>query len=334
MQTLKEFLGKIPKWLYVQFDGGSDAVEYISWLTAAIFSVLAVFTIFLAHQYQSNTSESFKIIWKIKEAARKKRKNDFAQLLEDFTYLSSIPNIVVKSIQTCQIVIYSLVSIWILSGISILVNKSFNKQGEFQYILFLLILSITFIFIFFSIRLLHIIKQITNEGNNELSIKNTNQLKNINKLYKLKYPIINIIEFDEITWNLNLINDEPYLDSYIKRDFGFNSCHVLLSISCNKSTIFLGINLIDDNLEQDLNLKQSTKRKINRFFSENSMPTYKSYICYILNEKVISYTTEINLSGEGDYSFKIKDKTSWEPPKQIETQLLKDNFIEIINIVH
>ncbi|MGR5973188.1 hypothetical protein ACT7CX_18535 [Bacillus cereus] len=74
MQTLKEFLGKIPKWLYVQFDGGSDAVEYISWLTAAIFSVLAVFTIFLAHQYQSNTSESFKIIWKIKEAARKKGK--------------------------------------------------------------------------------------------------------------------------------------------------------------------------------------------------------------------------------------------------------------------
>ncbi|AIY78384.1 TPA: hypothetical protein ACLQU7_001505 [Bacillus tropicus] len=333
MPNINEIFTKILNWLSTQFNGGSEAVEYISWLTAAIFSVLAVFTIFLAHQYQSNTSELFKIIWKIKEAAKKKEKNNFGQLLEDFNYLSGIPNVVVKSIQTCQIVIYSLVAIWIFSGISILVNKSFNKQGEFQYILFLLILSITIIFVFFSIRLLHIIKQITNEGNNELKIKDNKQLKDLNLLHELNYPVVEIIKFDNISWNLNIINDDPHLEAYVSRDYGFNNCHTLISIHCNKSTIYLGFNLNNEKLDHDLDLEPQIKKRLNKFFTENNISTCRIHICYILNTHLFSYAAKVDLPAEESYSFQITDETSWNPPSTIKKRLLQEGTIAELNIV-
>ncbi|MDZ4567231.1 hypothetical protein [Bacillus cereus] len=333
MQIIKAKLIQIIDWLTTQFNGASDAVEYISWLTAAIFSVLAVFTIFLAHQYQSNTSELFKIIWRIREAAKKEDQHSFKQLFEDYSYLSNIPNVVTKSIKICQTVIYSLVAIWSLSGLSILVDKSFNKEGQFQYILCLFILSITAVFIFFSIQLLNIIQQITNEGNNDLKIKNINELKNLNILHQLRYPMKEIIKFDNITWEFNVLHEDPYFSTFINREYGFNNCHVLINISRRNSYIFLGTILDNDEVEQEFVLTTSAQKKINKFFVENNIEACEVYISYLIDSSIFSYKAKVDTDDETNHFFTLTENSIWSPPPQIKDELIQNNTVELINIM-
>jgi hypothetical protein len=141
-------VNKVFSWIITQLHEAASAVEYVSWITAGIFAVLAVFTIFLAHQFQTNTSESVKIAWKIRQSIKEKQSDGLKELFQDFRYFSNIPKVITSSLGISKFIIYFLAYVWGFSGLAKIVEEIKEKENStFPFFALLLIGGSTILFI-------------------------------------------------------------------------------------------------------------------------------------------------------------------------------------------
>lgn len=322
-------------WIVLQLQDASDAVEYVSWITAGIFAVLAVFTIFLAHQFQTNTTESVKIAWKIRQSIKDKQTEGLSELFQDFRYFSNIPEVITSSLKVSKFIIYFLAAIWGVSGLSKIVGEINDvTNSSIPFLGILLIAVSTILFIVFSIKLVKTIKKITKEDNNEIAFKNIEEIKSYPLLDVNGFNIENAIILDDFNWNLNILNDEPFLDTKIVRNFGFSHFAVMINIYHPSINVLLGttITVIDEIIEMDF--REQTKSSLNRFFTEENLSICRYQLCFYISNKSYSYSLNPVIDSNpfpSNIQLKLGEKIYWEPPIIQKNKLLSGEKVEVID---
>lgn len=318
-------------WLCNQLQNASSAVEYVSWLTASIFSVLAVFTIFLSHQFQSHTSEMIKVTWKLKEAVTKKNSADFNQLLNDFSYFSNSPEVIKKSINTSRVVLYTLIPIWIVSCLAISLDIGAKYKGSFPIISIILIVITTSLFIFFSVELLGILKSLTNEGNKEIPIKSIEQLKDLNKISGIGFEVQNILSLEQPRFEILINEDEPFAKVRITRKYGFYNFYLLLTIEFGRNTVNIGT--IIDTIGTEVNLKilAEEQESLNKFYESLNVCIARNFFTIIIGNNRYTFKSNYN-EDENDslprkIEYTIGESVEWPPSNSIIKKLMENKFI-------
>ncbi|WHY93137.1 hypothetical protein QNK12_06520 [Neobacillus cucumis] len=318
-----------------QLEESSDAVEYVSWITAGIFAVLAVFTIFLAHQFQTNTTESVKITWKIRQCIKDKQSDGLKELFQDFRYFSNIPEVISSSLGISKFIIYFLAAIWGVSGLSKIVGEiKDTNNSTFPFLALLLIAVSTILFIGFSHKLVKTISTITNEDNNELTFKNIEEIKSYKSLDENGYPIENVILLDNLKLKFDILNDEPYLETVIERNYGFSHFAFMLNITHPNFNILLGTNVITIDETLQLEFNDQTKSILNRIFTEENLAICTYQFCFYIGNQAYSFRLNPllgNNSAPGCLQLNLGVKTNWEPPILQKKQLLRGDKVEVID---
>lgn len=330
-----DFIKNVFFWIVTQLQEASDAVEYVSWITAGIFAVLAVFSIFLAHQFQTNTTESIKIIWKIRQSIKDKQTDGLKELFQDFRYFSNIPEVITASLGISKFIIYCLAVIWGVSGLSKIAGEINDPNNSTVPWLGLLLIAVsTVLFIGFSHKLVKTISTITNEDNNALTFKNIEEIKSYKVLNKNKYPIENVIFLDNLLWKFDILNDEPFLDTEIERNFGFSDFAIMVNITHPSFNVLLGTTITTINEKIEIEFTDQTKSTLNKIFSEENLSICTYFICFYICDKAYAYELISEIKGDPipkSIRLKLGTKTNWEPPIIQKSKLLNGEKVELID---
>jgi hypothetical protein len=334
-------LSEVFTWICKQFQDASSVIEYVSWLTASIFSVLAVFTIFLAHQFQSHTSELIKVTWRLRESSKSLKNEEsheeFSQLLHDFEYFSKSPAVLQQAIIISKVVLRILIPIWFVSALSISSEVGMESQSSFPLVSVLMIVAITGLFIYFSFMLLDILDRLTKEGNDDVAIKTLQDFKDVANLKESGFNMENIFKLEQLRFEILLNDEEPLASTRVVRKHGFYNFYILLSIDCNRKLINIGSRVNDINNEIRLYISGTEQEKINQFFEDNNIGTAKAYITLFTEERSLSFKADSNFSNEdGDFplevQFSIGERIDYTPPRNIVSELKKENRITSIGL--
>lgn len=330
---------EILDWICKQFQDASSVIEYISWLTASIFSVLAVFTIFLAHQFQIHTSELIKVLWKLKEVTKEfdkeNSKGDFAQLLNDFKYFSKSPEVIEQSIITSRVVLNILIPIWILSGLSLSSKVGIESQTDYPVLSVILIVTITGLFIYFSLKLLDILDRLTKEGNDDIPIKTIEQLKDIKKLKDSGFQINNILQLEQLRLEIFINDEEPFASIRSLRNYGFYNFYILLTIECNRRVINIGFFIREENKQVKLEVQEKEQEELNKFFEEKNISNAQSYFTIITDGVYYTFRAELQKPTEdGELPLEVEyilgEKVNWSASRNILKRI--EEFKQVISV--
>ncbi|TFD94316.1 hypothetical protein [Jeotgalibacillus sp. R-1-5s-1] len=271
---MKESLKEIFVILRDQLILANETVEYTSWLTASIFSVLGVFTIFLSHQYQNHTSELKKLIWKMRNNIKKNDPIEFEQNVVDFEYFSKTPKVLKKAVQTSFIVLWVLIPIWTISGFSTLFFI-LEKEGPIHYFSLILTIVVTSLFIFFSMRLAIILSSLsdTEEGIEILTVK---ELFNAKNLVAKNFDLPKLLILNNTTWSFLISGDAPYAKVKIESAYGIYNCSILLVIKSIGHEVYISVPIsppTNETLTSELQINLEEQKRINlqRFFNESEI---------------------------------------------------------------
>lgn len=323
-------------WICTQFQNASTVVEYVSWITASIFAVLAVFTIFLAHQYETNTSQLFKISWEFKNAIKVEDKEKFKDLVQQFLYFSKNPTIVIETINSIKKVIYFLVCIWLLSCLSMISIYIVDSIGNFQIISYILIISSTFLFTYFSIKMLEIIDNLINKQNsNYFQINDAKEIMDLSHLDSKGFDVETIIRLINPKWTIQILSSDPHIRVYYSDEIGFSNYHVLLTFFGKDKKIILG-SYIDSNKNMKELEITSEKPKLNIFFNEEKYKICDISMAIFVNNKTFTYKLKNIQSKESDYpkkvEFGIEGIEEWTPPQVEKDILIESGRVEKVRI--
>lgn len=325
---------KVFSWIITQLDEAASAVEYVSWITAGIFAVLAVFTIFLAHQFQTNTSESVKIAWKIRQSIKEKQPDGLKELFQDFRYFSNIPKVITSSLDISKFIIYFLAYVWGFSSLAKIVEEIKDKENStFPYFAILLIGGSTILFVIFAKKLVQTIMQITTKDNEELVFKNIEEIKSLSKLDESGFLINNAISLDDLSWNFKVLDDDPYLEITVKRKFGLLDFAVMLNVTHPNFNIFLGTKITTTDEILELSFSEQTSSALNRIFTEENITICTYQLCLFINNKTYSFLLNplIDTSAPKIIRLKLGTQTNWDPPIIQKNQLLRGEKVEVID---
>ena len=306
----------------------NETVEYTSWLTASIFSVLSVFTIFLSHQYQNHTAELKKIVWKMRNNIKKKDSNEFEQNVVDFEYLSKTPKVLMKAVRTSIIVLYALVPVWFVSGLSTLLFI-LNQEGATHYLSLLLTVIVTSLFIFFSIRLASILNQLSDTEEDD-KISTIKDLFNVKHLVEKNFNIQKLLEMNNTKWNFLLSGSEPYTKVKIDSEYGIYNFSLLLHVETttgNEMYISTPINLQANGTfpeELQLDLTEQHRRDIQRFFYLDTFEHMTVTQVVFLEGTYYYFKGKIIKNGDLVIVNKIEPRNKIDLPTEIK-QGLEDN---------
>ncbi|MGG0237188.1 hypothetical protein [Bacillus rhizoplanae] len=265
-ESLKEVLVNIKNQLIL----ANETVEYTSWLTASIFSVLGVFTIFLSHQYQNHTSELKKLIWKMRNNVKREDPSEFEQNVVDFEYFSKTPKVLMKAVRTSIIVLWTLIPIWFISGLSTFFTI-LNKKGTTHYLSLFLTIIVTGLFIYFSIRLAFILNNLSDTEEEGTKILTTTELFDVKHLVEKNFDVPKLLEMNNTTWHFLLSGSEPYSKVKIDSEYGVYNYSSLLYIEATGYEVYISTPIAlqaNGTLPKELKLTLADQQRINiqRFF--------------------------------------------------------------------
>ncbi|MDP1421155.1 hypothetical protein Q8G35_22940 [Peribacillus simplex] len=330
-QCLKEVFINIKNQLIL----ANETVEYTSWLTASIFSVLGVFTIFLSHQYQNHTSELKKLIWKMRNNVKREDPSEFEQNVVDFEYFSKTPKVLMKAIQTSIIVLWILVPIWFISGLSTFFTI-LNKKGTTHYLSLFLTIIVTGLFIFFSIRLAIILNNLSDTEEEGTKILNIKELFNAKHLVEKNFDIPKLLKMNNTTWHFLLSGSEPYSKVKIESEYGVYNYSSLLYIEATGYEVYISTPIaLQENgtLPKELNLTLTDQQRINiqRFFYE--VHVNQMTVSQVILVEGTYYCFKGQISREGDLITVnvMEPRNNIDLPTEIE-QDFKSN-VQIVDVI-
>ncbi|MCM3441415.1 hypothetical protein ACUIJN_19355 [Metabacillus halosaccharovorans] len=280
----------------------NETVEYTSWLTASIFSVLGVFTIFLSHQYQNHTSELKKLIWKMRNNVKRNDPSEFEQNVVDFEYFSKTPKVLMKAIRTSLIVLWTLVPIWVIAGLSTFFFI-FEKEGAPHYLSLFLTVIVTGLFIFFSIRLAIILNNLSDTEEEGTKILTVKELFNAKNLVEKNFDIQRLLNMNNATWHFLISGNAPYAKVKIDSEYGIFNCSSLLFIEATGYEVYLSVHIlppVNETLPKELELSLEEQQRINiqRFF--NQMTVNQMIVSQVILIENTYYYFKGQVSREGD----------------------------------
>ncbi|WNB93424.1 hypothetical protein [Bacillus sp. NEB1478] len=312
-----------------------ETVEYTSWLTASIFSVLGVFTIFLSHQYQNHTSELTKLTWMMKNNVRKKDQDEFAQNIVDFEYYSKSPEVLLKAVVTSIIVLWGIVPIWFIAGLSkfflILANK-----GTVHFLSLVLILIVTAIFIFFSIRLIKILSKLSETEEEGTRILTVTDLFNAKNLAEKNFDLTNLLNMNNTTWSFLITGEEPYTQIQITSEYGIHNYSLLLYIESLEYEIYLSTPIPTEHSSTlsnkvDMSLTEQQRVDIQRFFHNVNSSDMRVLQVIMVEGKLFCYNSRIEKQNDIYNVSMLEPKSCIDLPTEIENDIrgLKP-FVDIV----
>jgi hypothetical protein len=306
-----------------------ETIEYTSWLTASIFSVLGVFTIFLSHQYQNHTSELKKLIWMMKNNVLKEDKDEFAQKVVDFEYFSKTPEVLLKAVKTSIIVLWIIVPVWFVGGLSkFFLIESTEGEGPSHYLSLFLIAVVTGLFIFFSIRLIIILSKLSAPEDKGTKILSILDLFNAKNLKEKNFHLSNIFKMNDINWNILISGEEPYSQIRLTSDYGIYNLSSLVFIEATGYEIYLSTPLTLHNgvklpTEVDFYLDEQQCIDIQRFFLEVGIEQMRVSKIILVDGQLFYYQGLIEKQGDIFIIKTQKPKEHIELPTEIRNELLK-----------
>ncbi|MBM6385238.1 MAG: hypothetical protein JSY10_14820 [Paenibacillus sp.] len=303
----------------------SEVVEYVSWVTASIFAIVAVLSIFLAFQFQMNITESGKLIWKLKETIRNKKVENFEIIKEEFLYVHSKVNIVSNIINITRRVIWGIIIVWSISCLSMLARYSVSENYGFNIIRLVLILMVSVIFIYYVVKFSRLIKVLSVTEAEKNRIFTQNDLFDSEKLISLNCNRNDIVALSKPSFHFLLMGENPYVELYIRQTTCFNNFKVALSINNDQSSIIVigQIKSLSDN--QTLAIDSSiTRERINKFFSERVYIGADISISVLIGEefshyKGIVYDSFSSNNYHNQFVVNIGEliTNSWSPPIRV-----------------
>jgi len=328
---------KALKIFYEQFANAYEIIEYISWLTASIFSVLSILTIFLAFQFQNNMVQLHKIIWDIRKKINEKQVEDIILLLDNFSFLIKQPTIVRLTMNISKKLLIILIPIWTLCTISILLNKGISESGSIQYISFLLIIVTSWLFIYLAVKLITLLNKISKNDFPEYRIKNGDQIFDVVELVKENFEIKQMFEIDYKKIEMIISGDKPYTTFNTLRNFGFYNYHILISMESYDEKIHIGkyVDSFSKNKDIQFDIVETSAITINKLFTSRSIDNFDIYVSFIVNNEVKSYNCFVETdSFDGElprvYNVQLNNEARWNIPEQIKKQLITSNQVEVV----
>lgn len=325
--------------IWSKIKAASEVVEYVSWVSASIFAVLAIFTIFLAYQFQTNVADSRKMIWNMREGLRKKNKEDLIAAREEFTFLQTKLDYITNSIQVVKDIIGYLIYIWVICGIAMMAEHSYSNEHGFNPLKLFLILSITALFVYFALELIKIIKRLSSadEENEVYTVGNIYSLQKLKSYNWVSKDIVNIMD---PSFEFIISGDQPLSQVFIKQSVVFNEFGILLSIVSVDSTLYVGTYIDNENKKNliEIEITSSSDRELlNRFMNEGQYMVADISLSILIGKEYLHYKAVSNSQLEGTLPFSIKfviDEqivNSWLPPRAVLDQFEKANEIFIVN---
>ena len=299
---LKECMNEVFVNIKNQLILANETVEYTSWLTASIFSVLGVFTIFLSHQYQNHTSELKKLIWKMRNNVKRNDPSEFEQNVVDFEYFSKTPKVLMKAVRTSLIVLCVLLPIWVVAGVSTFFFI-LEKEGTIHYLSLFLTVIVTGLFIFFSIRLATILNSLSDTEEEGTKILTVKELFNAKNLVEKNFDMPKLLAMNNTTWNFLILGSEPYSKVKIDSEYGVYNYSSLLCIEATGYEVYISTPIaLQENvtLPKELILTLTAQQRINiqRFFSE--VPVNQMTVSLVFFVKGTNYYFKGQISKDGD----------------------------------
>ncbi|MFV2048487.1 hypothetical protein ACEWK1_14045 [Metabacillus sp. YM-086] len=318
---MKEILKAALTEIKTQLIHSEETVEYTSWLTASIFSVLGVFTIFLSHQYQNHTSEMMKLIYNMKKNVEKENEAEFEQNVIDFEYLSKTPKVLLKAVRVSIIVLWFLTPVWLIAGASKFM-VILESKGETHYLSLILTFVVTGLFIFFSISLAHILSKLSSPEDNGVKILTPTDLFNAINLSDKNFDITKLMKLNNINWNFLITGTEPYTQIKLINKYGIFNCSSLIYMEATGYDIYLSSPLVLGNdlqlpKENNFELSEQERVDLQRFFL--NVPTNQIRVSHIIlvNNRYYYFTCIIERQGEL-YKINIQDIRS---PVSLPTEI-------------
>jgi hypothetical protein len=322
-------------WVCNQFQNASNVVEYVSWLTASIFAVLAVFTIFIAHQYQNNTSEMIKLTWNIRSAITKKKIGELNELISNYEFYSKSPKAAKDAVDLSSVVIKVLVPIWGIAALSIISQEGSDQEG-FNFVSIILILSVTIVFSYFSYKLIELLKTLTGSNSVELIGETKHDIQNIETLLNKDFEVDNIFKMESFKLKIDTIEQEPYLFISLEKDLEFYNYRVLVMLQTqDASKIALGSFVDKETKKLLFKVGLPNKRKINKIISNYRAETFSAYLVFYYEnqeKKIVFKSSKITkIALNSIYAEEFKE-INWEPPHVIEEDFFKNNHLEFVEL--
>lgn len=311
--SIEDFL----KYVWSLLVDSSDVVEYVGWITASIFAIIAVFSIFLAFQFQVNVSDSGKLIGKMREVIKNRKIEDLTNVREEFINVNYKFVIVTNAVNITQRVIKFLIGIWIVSGVSVLAKESFSDDVGFNLIRFGLIASVTTLFLYFVSRLSQIINDFSSTEAEKNQIHNQEDLCDIVKLIPMSIDITDIIYLSDPAFNFSTWGDEPYVETSIEQNVVFSNFNILLTIISDQVQIFIGASIKNPNKSTSVLFSSLNDREmINKFLFEYGFTSSDISITISVGDKLKHYVAQIEVLDEDNYKISMGTEiiNSWSPP--------------------
>ncbi|WP_426333199.1 hypothetical protein ACN9MH_21760 [Paenibacillus silvae] len=295
----------------------SDVVEYVGWITASIFAIIAVFSIFLAFQFQVNVSDSGKLIGKMREVIKNRKVEDLTNVREEFISVNSKFVIVTNAVDITQRVIKFLIGIWSVSGLSVLASDSFSNVVGFNLIRFCLIASVTILFLYFVSKLSQIISDFSSTEAEKNQIHNQEDLCDIEKLIPMRVDITDIIYLSNPAFIFSTWGDEPYVEASIEQDVVFSNFNILLTIISDEAQIFIGASIKNPEKSTSIIISSVNDReKINQFLFECGFTSSDISITISTGNMLRHYMAQVEVLNEDNYKITMGTQinNSWSPP--------------------
>jgi len=231
--------------LISQIGGASSAVEYVSWLSGFMFMILSIITVFLAFQFQSNVSESKKIIFKLREKIlRRTEAAEIVTLLEDFKYYATPSSIFEQSSSVSRVLLKFLIGIWVICGISRAIQDGYNTDTGVVWLGWILDVSITGLFVYLSLKLLQIIDNI--DVIDEKKTKNQSSIidvMNVPSLVNEGIPIDGVMTVSNIQWMLQFRAERPTTKIRVSREIAFDGYFAVLGLRSPQAHVYMGMSI-------------------------------------------------------------------------------------------
>lgn len=295
----------------------SDVVEYVGWITASIFAIIAVFSIFLAFQFQVNVSDSGKLIGKMREVFKNRKIEDLINVREEFISVNSKFVIVTNAVDITQRVIKFLIGIWSVSGLSVLARESFSDDMRFNLIRFCLIASVTILFLYFVSKLSQIISDFSSTEAEKNQIHNQEDLCDIEKLIPMRIDITDIIYLSNPSFSFTTWGDEPYVESSIEQNVVFSNFNILLTIISEEAQIFIGASIKNPKKSTSVLFSSLNDReKINQFLFEHGFTSSDISITISAGDMLSHYMAQVEVLNDDNYKISMGTEinNSWSPP--------------------
>ncbi|WP_339305304.1 hypothetical protein NST33_23555 [Paenibacillus sp. FSL L8-0435] len=295
----------------------SDVVEYVGWITASIFAIIAVFSIFLAFQFQVNVSDSGKLIGKMREVFKNRKIEDLINVREEFISVNSKFVIVTNAVDITQRVIKFLIGIWSVSGLSVLARESFSDDMGFNLIRFCLIASVTILFLYFVSKLSQIISDFSSTEAEKNQIYNQEDLCDIEKLIPMRIDVTDIIYLSNPAFSFSTWGDEPYVETSIEQNVVFSNFNILLTIISEEVQIFIGASIKNPKKSTSVLFSSLNDReKINQFLFEHGFTSSDISITISAGDILSHYMAQVEVLNEDNYKISMGTEinNSWSPP--------------------